>query len=75
MLHELKQVIKISRDTSLGIDMVRYKLLKHLHDDSLLLLLYILNHIWLTQDFPTSWRTAIIIPVPKSGKVLSDPGI
>ena len=28
----------------------------------------------MTQDFPTSWKTAIIIPVPKPGKVLSDPG-
>ena len=28
----------------------------------------------MTQDFPTSWKTTIIIPVPKPGKVLSDPG-
>ena len=73
-LHELKQAIKISRDTSPGIDTVHYQLLKHLPEDSLLLLLYIFNHIWLTQDFTTSWMTAIIIPVPKPGKVLSDPG-
>ena len=73
-LHELKHAIKVSRDTSPGIDTVHCQLLKHLHEDSLLLLLYIFNHIWLTQDFPTSWKTAIIIPVPKPGKVLSDPG-
>ena len=73
-LHELKQAIKVSRDTSPGIDTVHYQLLKHLPEDSLLLLLYIFNHIWLTQDFPTLWKTAIIIPVPKPGKVLSDPG-
>ena len=62
-LHELKEAIT-----------VHYQLLKHLPEDSLLLLLYIFNHIWLTQDFLTSWKTAIIIPVPKPGKVLSDPG-
>ena len=73
-LHEQKQAIKVSRDTSPGIDMVHYPLVKHLLDDSLLLLLYIFNHIWLTQDFPTSWKTSIIIPVPKPGKVLSAPG-
>ena len=73
-LHGLKQAIKISCDTSLGIDTVHYQLLNHLPDDSVLLLLYIFNHIWLTQDFPTSWKTAIIIPVPKPGNVLSDPG-
>ena len=42
----------------------------HYHGISLL---YIYNHIWLTQDFPTSWKPAIIIPVHKPGKVLSDP--
>ena len=73
-LHELKQAIKLACDTSPGIDTVHYQLLKHLPDDSLLLLLYIFNHIWLTQDFPTSWKSAIIITVPKPGKVLSDPG-
>ena len=26
------------------------------------------------QDFPASWKTAIIIPVPMPGRVLSDPG-
>ena len=73
-MHELKQAIEISRDTSPGIDTVHYQLLKHLPDDSLLLLLYIFNHIWLTQHISTSWKTAIIILVPKPGKVLSDPG-
>ena len=57
-----------------GIDTVHYQLLKHLPEASLLLLLYIFNHIWLTQDFPTSWKTAIIIPVAKPGMVLTDPG-
>ena len=73
-LHELKQVIKISRHTSPGIDTVHYQLLKHLPDDGMLLLLYIFNHIWLTQDFLTSWKTVIIIPVPKLGKMLPDSG-
>ena len=73
-LYELKQAIKISRDTSPGIDTVHYQLLKHLPDTSMLLRLYILNHIWVTQDFPTSWKTAIIIPVSTPGKMLSAPG-
>ena len=73
-VHDLKQAIKVSRDTSPGIDTVHYQLLKHLPEDSLLLLLCIFNHIWLTQNFLTLWKTAIIIPVPKPGKVLSDPG-
>ena len=73
-LIELKQAIKLACDTSPGIDTVHYQLLKYLPDDSLLILLYIFNHILLTQDFPTSWKTAIIIPIPKPGKMLSDSG-
>ena len=49
--HELKQAIKVSRDTSPGIDTVHYQLLKHLPEGSLLLLLYIFDHIWLTPGF------------------------
>ena len=41
--HELKQTIKISRDTSPGIDTVLYQLVKHLPEDSLLSLLYIFD--------------------------------
>ena len=59
-LHELKHVI--------------LSITQALPEDSLLLLLYIFNHIWLTQDFPTPWKTAIVIPVSKPGKVLTDPG-
>ena len=72
--HELKQIIKISRDTSPGINTVHYRLLKQLREDSVLLLLYIFNHICLTHDFSISWKTAIIIPILKPGKVLTDPG-
>ena len=53
-LYELKQAIKISRDTSPGIDTVHYQLLKHLR-------FFRLHGLY-------------IIPVPKPGKVLSDPG-
>ena len=74
IIHELNHAIKVLRDTSPCIDTVHYQLLNHLPNNNLLLLLYILNHIWLTQDFPTSWRTAIIIPVPNPAQVLSDPG-
>ena len=34
----------------------------------LLLLLNILNKIWISGDFATDWRKAIIIPIPKPGK-------
>ena len=68
----MKQAIKISRDTSPGIDTVHYQLLKHLPDDSITFVYF--YHIWLSQDFLTSWKTVIIIPVTKLGKVFSYSG-
>ena len=48
-----------------------YQLLKHLKS-SLLLLLNIFNKIWISGDFPSDWRKAII-PVPKPGKDPTNP--
>ena len=42
--------------------------MKHLPDVSLSLLLNILNNFWISGDFPSDWRKAIIIPIPKPGK-------
>ena len=72
-LHELKQALQKSHDTSPGSDTVHYQPLKHLPEQSLLLLLFVFNTIWITQDFPNSWRDAIIIPIPKPGKDSSNP--
>ena len=44
------------------------KYLKYLPKSSLSLLLNIFNTIWISGDFPTVWRTAIIINIPKPGK-------
>ena len=73
-LHELKQAINNSHDSSPGLDTIHYQLLKHLLDDSLLLLLHIFNQMWISQEFPNSWKTSIVIPIPKPGKDHSDPG-
>ena len=60
-------------DTSAGPDEIHYQLLKHLPDASLLLLLNILNKIWLSGDFPSDWRKAIVIAIPKTGKDPTNP--
>ena len=43
-------------------------------EQSLEVLLDIYNEIWNSGDFPSQWREACIIPIPKAGKHLSDPG-
>ena len=57
-----------SHDTVVGPDDVHYQMLKHFPNDALLTLLNILNNIWASGKFPTSWCTYTVIPVPKPSK-------
>jgi len=72
-LNELTDAISKSHDTAVGPDDVHYQMFKHLPDDALLTLLNILNNIWASGKFRTSWCTYTVIPVPKPGKDTSDP--
>ena len=72
-LQELSDVISKSHDTAVGLDDVYYQMLEHLLNDALLTLFNILNNIWASGKFPTSWCTSTVIPVPKPGKDTSDP--
>ena len=72
-LEELQDALRRAHDTSAGPDEIHYKLLKHLPDASLLLLLNIFNKIWISGDFPSDWRKAIVIPIPKPGKDPTNP--
>ena len=70
---ELKDSLNKSHDTATGPDDIHYQFLKHLPDESLLVVLDIFNSIWRTGVFPDSWREATIIPIPKPGKDASKP--
>jgi len=50
-----------------------YQMLKNLPSEVLNTLLSILNDIWLTGNFPSSWRQSYVVPIPKPGKNASDP--
>ena len=65
---ELHDDLRRTHDTSAGPDEIHYQLLKHLPDDSLSLLLNSFNKIWFSDDFPSDWRKAVVIPIPKPGK-------
>ena len=72
-LEELQDALRRAHDTSAGPDEIHYQLLKHLPDASLLLLLNMFNKIWISGDFPSDWRKAIVIPIPKPGKDPNNP--
>ena len=53
-----------SSDTAVGPDDIYYQMLKHLPSEVLHSLLNTLNNIWLTGNFPASWRQSYIVPIP-----------
>ena len=70
---ELVDSLKKSHDTAVGPDDIHYQILKHLPECTLDTLLNIYNQIWDGGDFPTEWREATIIPIPKPGKDTTNP--
>ena len=47
---------------------MHYRMLKHLPEKSLEILLNVFNYIWTTGKFLEDWQYATIIPIPKPGK-------
>ena len=72
-MEELRDALRRAHDTSAGPDEIHYQRLKHLPDASPLLFFNILNKIWISGDFPSDSRKAIIIPIPKHGKDPTNP--
>lgn len=72
-MEELKDALLKSNNSAAGPDDIHYQFLTHLPHDSLKILLEIFNNIWTNGTFPSSWREATVIPIPKPGKDHSDP--
>ena len=70
---ELQDALSSSNASAVGPDDIHYQMLKHLPSEVLNTLLSILNGIWLTGNFPSSWRQSYVVPIPKLGKDTSDP--
>ena len=71
-LRDLKRSIKRARNTASGPDNIHIQVIKHLPEETLIILLDIINDIWVRGDFPNIWREAHIIPLPKPNKDLSN---
>ena len=72
-LSELTDCIMKSHNTAVGPDEIHYEFLKQLPSCSLDFLLQAFNEVWVSGKFPTSWKQATIIPIPKPGKDSNDP--
>ena len=73
ILNELKHALNKSNETAAGPDGLYYQFLTHLPQDCLKILLQLLNTIWLSGKIPSSWKEAIVVPIPKPNKDPSDP--
>ena len=59
--------------TAVDPDEIHYEFLIQLPPCSLIFLLQTFNEVWISGRFPTSWKQATIIPIPKPGKDNTDP--
>jgi ribonuclease HI len=64
-LNELLWALDKGRGVSTGPDMVGYPMLQRLPLSVKVTLLELLNKVWHSGEFPTSWRNAIVVPIPK----------
>jgi len=67
-LDELWDAISKSHSSAVGPDDIHYQMLKHLPPNAVNILLQALNNIWFAGNFPPSWLTSTVIPIPKPTK-------
>ena len=68
-MDELDESLRRAKDSTEGPDDIHYQLIKHLSKSSKELLLFLFNEIFSgKQSFPSTWRKATVIPIPKPGK-------
>jgi len=72
-LDELWDAISISHDSTIVPHDIHYQMLKPFPPSAVNTLLQALNNIWFAGNFPPTWRTSTVIPIPKPAKDASDP--
>ena len=65
---ELKQALHSTKDSSPEEDNVTYSMIKNMPDQCLNILLLFFNTVWSKMRLPDSWKSAVVIPIPKPGK-------
>ena len=70
---ELNSTLSRTADTSPGIDLITYPMIKSIHPSLLSMILRLYNRLFERGEFPVTWKTAIVIAIPKPGKDHLDP--
>lgn len=72
--NEIVEIIKkLPNQKAPGIDEIDNKMIKNLPKKAIVQLMYIINAILLLGHYPQQWKMAIVAPIPKPNKDLSDP--
>ena len=71
---EMDSALQLCKKTAPGSDDIPYQMVSHLPESSLEFLLTLFNKIFREGTVPTTWKEAIIIPIPKPGKDAAIPG-
>ncbi|XP_037814088.1 uncharacterized protein LOC119605199 [Lucilia sericata] len=66
---EVAEALSKVKSGSIGPDCIPIKFLKLIFPHVSILLLDLINYIFLTSRFPVSWKTARVVPIPKSKTV------
>ena len=72
-LSELRHALSQSSNSSPGLDQITYTMIRHAHPTLVQALLQLFNRIFLENLFPETWRTAVVVPLPKEGKDNGNP--
>ena len=73
-LSEISLALSKCGKTSVGPDQIDYSFFKNLSESALENLLSAFNSMWLEEAFPPNWRKSTLIPIPKPGKPVFEPG-
>jgi len=72
-IDERLDALSKSKNSAVGPDDIHYQTLRHLPSETLNTLLNILNDIWITGNFPSSWRQSYVVPIPEPEKDTTNP--
>lgn len=70
---ELSKAISNSKSNAVGSDLIHIKMLKNLNSENLAHLLFLLNLLYDNGYCPSDWKSAIILPLLKTGKPKEEP--
>jgi ribonuclease HI len=71
---EVRKAMRNKKESSAGVDIITYTILKHLPDKTITELTELFNRVWKSGHIPQEWKTATVVPLLKAGKAAHDAG-